>query len=111
MDAVLAVHRVNNARSLSNTKERDWMNGFKMWQMIGRELKKQGIYEIYKQSFLNELTFFMVWYVDSMKVPEICVQCLEYIKNEIEPEFRIGECGKDYFFHEEVWEWYHDVMR
>ena len=106
MDDVLAVHRVNNVRSLSNTKEQDWMNGFKMWQTIGRELKKQGIYEIYKQSFLNELAFFLVWYVDSMKVQEVCGQCLDYIKNEIEPEFGILECGKDYFFNEEVWEWY-----
>lgn len=111
MDDVLAVHRVNNVRSLSNTKENDWLNGFKMWQMIGRELKKQGIYEVYKQSFLNELAFFLVWYVDSMKVPEVCRQCLEYIREEIEPEFGILDCGKDYFFNEEVWEWYVEIVR
>ena len=102
MDDVLAIHRINNVRSLSNTKEQDWMNGFKMWQMIGRELKKQGLYEIYKQSLLNELAFFLVWYVDSMNVPEVRWQCLEYIRNEIEPEFEILRCGKDYFFQEEV---------
>ena len=110
MDDVLAVHRVNNVRSLSNTKEQDWINGFKMWQMIGRELKTQGIYEVYKQSLLNELAFFLVWYVDSMNMPEICKQCMEYIRNEIEPEFRILECGKDYFFQEEVLEWYREIV-
>lgn len=110
MDDILAIHRINNACSLSNTKERNWMNGFVMWQMIGQELKKQGIYEVYKQSFLNELSFFFVWYLDSMNTQEVYQQCLEYIRNEIEPEFQILDCGKDYFFQEEVWEWYREAV-
>ena len=110
MDEVLATYRVNNERSLSNTKERNWENGFKMWLMIGEELKKQGIYQIYEQSFLNELTYFLVWYIDSIETPEILEKCYECIRHVIEPQFRILDYGKEGFFQEEVYNCYKEML-
>lgn len=111
IDDVLAVHRVNNKESLSNTKEKDWSNGLKMWLMIGRELKAQGIYQIYEQSFINEMVYFMVWYLDSMKEPETVRMCRQYIGQVLEPEFRIGSYAREKYFQEEVYDWYHENCR
>lgn len=108
MDDVLAYHRVGNERSLSNTKEKDWMNGLKMWVMIGQELREQGLYAAYQQSFLNELGYFLVWYLDSMSQPETLDKCRDFIKRVIEPEFEIVAYGKENFFQEEVYDWYCD---
>ena len=110
MDDVLPIHRVNNERSLSNTKEKNWMNGFKMWYMIGRELKVQGLYQVYEQSFMNELVYFMVWYLDSMQEPETLHKCWDYIRQVLEPEFGIRAYEKEMFFQEEVYDWYHESL-
>lgn len=110
MDDLLAVHRVNNALSLSNTKDKDWINGFKMWQMIAEELKEQKLYQIYEQSFLNEFVYFLSWYLDSMSSAETVENCLRYVQTVLEPEFRILDYGKEGFFQEELWEWYRRVV-
>lgn len=111
MDDTFAVHRVNNVHSLSNTKDRNWLNGFKMWDMIGTELKRLGIFECYEQSFVNEFTYFLVWYLDSMNEQESYADCCEYIQKELEPKYRILEYDRDYFFQEEVQEWYRGIVR
>lgn len=110
MDDVFVYHRVNNERSLSNTKESDWMNGFKMWHMIGRELKSQGLYHIYEKSLINELSYFIMWYIDSMNRMEIVYKCKKYIREKVEPEFRIYEYGREMFFQEEVYDWYCELL-
>ena len=61
MDDILAVHRIAVQNSLSNTKEENWQNGFRMWSMIANELKKMNLYEVYEQSFINELIYFLFW--------------------------------------------------
>lgn len=110
LDEVLVTHRINNPKSLSNTKEKDWRNGFKMWQMLKEELTKQRLYLQYKQSFLNELIYFLLWYLESMNCFEAFQSCYEYIQSRIEPEFEILAQGRDYYFQEEVFDWYRQVL-
>lgn len=110
MDDILAVHRIDVQGSLSNTKEENWPNGFKMWSMIGDELKKMDLYERYEQSFINELVYFLLWYLESMKSFESFQNCYRYIRCEVEKEFGILSCGKEFFFQEGLWEWYREVQ-
>lgn len=110
MDDVFAIHRVNNYRSLSNTKENVWENGFRMWQMIKTELEQHKLYSVYKQSFLNEFVYFMLWYLDSMKTEEASRKCYEYIKSNVEREYGILSYGIDRFFNEEVFDWYRGIV-
>lgn len=109
-DDVLAVHRINNSSSLSNNKDNEWINGFKMWQMIAAELKKQNLYQVYEQSFLNELVYFLSWYLDSMNLTETVQSCRYYIKSVLEPEFQILAYGSEKFFQEELFEWYRELV-
>lgn len=109
MDDILAVHRIAVQNSLSNTKEENWQNGFRMWSMIANELKKMNLYEVYEQSFINELIYFLFWYLESMKSFEAFRDCYDYIQNEVEKEFRMLSYGKDFFFQGDLWAWYKEV--
>lgn len=109
MDDAFAVHRINNAGSLSNTKEKNWLNGFKMWSMIAEELKKQKLYGVYERSFVNELVYFLLWYLESMRTFEAFQNCYQYIQLVIEPEFGLLSYEEEFFFQSELLEWYKEV--
>ena len=111
MDDAFVKHRINDIHSLSNTKEKDWMNGFKMWMLIKEELKKQNLYEIYEQSYLNELIYFLFWYLESMNSFEAFQSCYQYIQLVAESEFGILSYGKDFYFNEELLDWYQEIRR
>lgn len=111
LEDALVTHRINNPASLSNTKEKDWINGFRMWFLMKEELQKQGLYQVYEQSFLNELSYFLLWYLESMNSFEAFQSCYEYISRQIEPEFGILAHGRDYYFNKEVFDWYEQALR
>lgn len=104
-----AVHRISGG-SLSNTKENDWQNGFTMWTLIAKELKKQGLYGTYEQSFVNEFLYFLLWYLESMKTFEAFSNCYRYIQSAVEPEFKVLSYAEDFFFQKEIFDWYKEVM-
>ena len=66
-----------------------------------KELKEQGLYEIYEQSLINELLYFLLWYLESMKTFQAFSNCYRYIQSEVESEFKIMAYGKDFFFQME----------
>lgn len=105
----LAVHRVNDSCSLSNTLDKNWMNGFKMLLMIQEEMKRLDIYKIYQQSFLNESVRFFLWYLQSMRSFEAFKNCYQYIQKVMEVEMRIFGYGKEYYFRKELYDWYHKI--
>ena len=109
MNERLATHRIAVQGSLSNTKEADWANGFRMWSMIRDELERMDLYQVYERSFMNEFVYFLLWYLESMKSFEAFRDCYQYIQDRVEPEFRVLSCGKDFFFQEELWAWYKEV--
>ncbi len=111
MEDALAVHRIRVSGSLSNTKEKNWRNGFKMWSLIGEELKKQGLYKTYEQSFINELVYFLLWYLESMQTFEAFKNCYQYIQMIMEQEFGILDYGEGFFFQKELYGWYRQVVR
>ncbi len=109
MDDIFITHRIDLPHSLSNTKEKEWMNGFKMFMMIKRELEQQGIYELYQQSFLNEVISFMSWYLESMRLFEAYTKVYAYIKENLEPIIKALNHNKSYYFQEQSYEWYEKV--
>ena len=109
MDDVFVTHRVDVPGSLSDIKDRDWMSGLKMWLMLGQELKRQGLYPLYEQSFLNELVYFLLWYLESMHEPESAENCRNAIRNRIEPEFGILSYGPEFFWGDGLFDWYRNL--
>jgi Glycosyltransferases involved in cell wall biogenesis len=110
MDDVFITHRVNVQGSLSDSKDKDWMSGLKMWLMIGRELKGRGMYPVYEQSFLNELVYFLSWYLESMHNPESAENCRDAVRKMIEPEFGILSYGEEFFWGDGLSDWYRNLI-
>ena len=109
MKDTFVVHRVNDSRSLSNTLDKNWMNGFKMLLLIQEEMKRLDIYKIYQQSFLNESVRFFLWYLQSMRSFETFKNCCQYIQKVMEVEMGILDYGKEYYFRKELYDWYHKI--
>lgn len=111
LNNILVTHRINNLNSLSNTREKNWINGFKMLHLIKEGLSELNIYSIYQQSFLNEVVNFLIGYVKSMKSFEIFRACYTYIRDVIEPELEILNHKQEYYFLKDYYEWYENVIR
>lgn len=109
MDDVFVSHRINQCSSLSNTKEKDWMNGFKMLLLIRDEMMRVGIYSIYQQSYLNEVNNFLSWYLESLHSLEEYRKCHAYIRESLEPLLRGLSHGSDYYFQKEPYDWFVQV--
>lgn len=110
MDEILVTHRIRVAASLSATRDRDWINGFRMWQLIRAELERLGIYTVYEQSFLNELVYFILWYMESLHTQEAFEACRDYLRQQGEPYFGILAYDREKYFSEEVLDWYQELM-
>lgn len=110
MDDIFVTHRVNVLGSLSDIKDKDWISGLKMWLMLGQELKRQGLYPVYEQSFLNELVYFLLWYLESMHDQDSAENCRNTIRERIEPEFGILLYGPEFFWGEGLYEWYRNLL-
>lgn len=110
MNDRFVTHRMNVPGSLSDRKDRDWISGLKMWLMIGRELKKRGMYLVYEQSFLNELVYFLSWYLEAMYDPGSIKDCRDAVRKMIEPEFGILSHGEEFFWGEGLLDWYRDLF-
>lgn len=111
MDDILLTHRANQKNSLSNTKEKDWLNGFKMLQLIMDEMNRLGIYEVYQQSFLNKAVDFLLWYLESMHSFEAYKNCYDYIQTDMEPQLGILSRDKGYYFKGDLYDWYQEINR
>lgn len=109
MDDILLTHRVNQMNSLSNTKEKNWLNGFKMLLMIMNEMIRLGLYEVYQQSFLNRAVNFLAWYLESMHSSEAYKKCYNYIQTEMESQIGILNHDREYYFYEYLYDWYKEI--
>lgn len=109
MDDVLLTHRVNRLQSLSNTKDKDWQNGFKMLMLIKDEMEKLGSYEIFKQSFLNRAVDFLLWYLGSMNFFEAYRYCYIHIRKEMEPRLGVLTHDREYYFNGDFYDQYKEI--
>lgn len=106
----LVFHRIYNFNSLSNTKEQNWENGFKMLLLIWEELHRQNLYSMYGQSFVSIAIEFQLYYLKSMKQKKAFYSCYQYIREVMEPEIRCMEFREDYLCTKEELEQYEQVL-
>ncbi len=106
----LVFHRINNMNSLSNTKELNWKNGFRMLELTAKELQSQGIYNIYERSFVSFAVEFQVWYLQSMHDKQAFYNCYMYIREYMEPEFRFMEFREGFLCSSDIVLRYHQVL-
>lgn len=110
MDDILVTHRRNNLDSLSNSKDKNWLNGFKMLLLMKDEMEKLNIFQVYQQSFLNEVIDFLAWYLKSMRSFEAYKSCYLYMQMVLEQEVGILTFDRDYYFQKELFDWYEEII-
>lgn len=106
----LVSHRIYNFNSLSNTKDQNWENGFKMLKLIYEELQKQKLYPVYEQSFVSIAIEFQIDYLKSMQEKEAFYHCYQYIREVMEPNFHFMEFQGGYLCIERKLEQYSQVL-
>ncbi len=110
IDNIFVIHRVNNKNSLSRTMERNWLNGFKMLLLIKEELERSCLYEVFQQSFLNEVVEFVVWYIHSMHTLEAFKKCYLYTQMVIESEVEVLKYESDYYYRNDLYNCYKKIV-
>ena len=110
MDDVLLTHRVNNPKSLSSTKDKNWLNGFKMLLLMKSEMERLDCYAVYEQSYLNEVVFFLAWYLKTMNSFESFKKSYTYIQNVMEQETGVLDHDHGYYFEKEGFGVYQKVV-
>lgn len=110
MDDVLLTHRVNNPKSLSSTKDKNWLNGFKMLLLMKNEMERLDCYTVYEQSYLNEVVFFLGWYLKTMNSFESFRKSYTYIQIVMEQEIGVLDHDQRYYFEKEGFSVYQKVV-
>lgn len=110
MDDVLLTHRVNNPMSLSSTKDKNWLNGFKMLLLMKSEMERLNCYTVYEQSYLNEVVFFLDWYLRTMNSFESFRKTYLFIQNVMEQDVGVLNYGREYYFQKECFDVYQRVV-
>lgn len=100
------LHRINDRTSLENTRDRSWNCAFEMLYAIAAQMKKMGCYDMYKQSFLNHVIFFLIWNLETFNKWETYQAFFNKIKSEYLEEFNIADYKSTYFYDQELYKKY-----
>ncbi len=96
INPVLAHHRINMKKSLSMTREKSWDNCYLALKALKDKLTDDGIYETYKQSFVNWALNLILWHIDTLE-PEAA----EKLKQKCREEFfdSLDITGNEYTYY------------
>lgn len=107
----LVWHRVYNNASLSNSREHDWESGFRMMDVIHKEMMRLNLYDKYKQSFINWVVDFQVWYLTTLYEEKAFLKSYEYIREHTEQEYGVMEYKGEFFCEQKSLEYYNLIMK
>ncbi|MGI5850344.1 MAG: glycosyltransferase family 2 protein [Christensenellales bacterium] len=98
LQRVLAHHRKSMANSLSVTREQSWECFYFALVALRDRLKKIGIYEDVKQSYINYALHFSLWNLNTIG-SETFEKLYNKLKDEYFNELGILDFPEDYFYH------------
>ena len=110
LDECLVWHRRNNENSLSNTRGQNWENGFRMMEMIHKELIEQGIYDVYEQSFISWVVYFQVWYLTTLYEKDAFYKVYQHVQEHTELEFKVLQYQGEFICEPECVKYYNWII-
>ncbi len=102
----LVIHRIENKFSLENTRTQSWNCAFEMLYAVEETMKIQKCYEIYKQSFLNHVLFFLLWNLETLAEWETYRLFFEKTKRECAQRFHLNDYVDSYFYDQNLYKRY-----
>lgn len=109
LDSVLAHQRINNKESLSSTREESWDNVFFALKELKSRLEGDGVYETYRQSFVNWALNLLLWHIRTLK-KEQSDKLKDKCKQEYFDTLDISGNGRDYFYDKKEFEAMEEIM-
>lgn len=109
LDSVLAHQRINNKESLSSTREESWDNVFFALKELKDRLESDGVYETYRQSFVNWALNLLLWHIRTLK-KEQSDKLKDKCKQEYFDTLDISGNGRDYFYDKKECEAMEEIM-
>lgn len=109
LDETLIHRRVNNAESISSTREKSWHCCFTALYALRAQLIKWDLYDKYEQDFVNYVLELALWNVYTLKQPSkdmFIYMCV----NEWFKELDITKHDESYFRDKEKYNWYKEIM-
>lgn len=110
LDKRLYYQRRNVKTSLSNTRELSWKCFYFALLKIKAELQKMGIYEEYKQDFINYALHSCLWNFNSLREP-YAEQLFHKLRQEWFSELEISNYDEMYFTNKEEYDEYREIVR
>lgn len=97
MEEILAHHR-RGVESLSVTREKSWHCFYDALTALKQELCSTGLYERYKQDYINYCLHFSLWNLDTLKEP---TKTLLYnkLREDWFAQMEISKHSKEYFYN------------
>lgn len=97
---ILIHHRVDDVKSLSNTREKSWNNFLFALDALEKFLKAKGLYKQFKQDFINYVLSFSLWHLETLRGNSIGL-LYNALRNKWYLKFGVLSEDKGYFYNEE----------
>lgn len=72
LDKTLVTHRIDNRKSISNTRRKSWNNALIAMDAIGERLREERLYERFERTYLNWCVNFVYWNVNTLDDESAC---------------------------------------
>ncbi len=110
LNDILAYHRVNTNTSLSVTREKSWDCCYKAITAIKRELIKQSLYDVYKQSYINWALHFCIWNACTLK-GNSKKYLLESLQEKYSKEFEFNNYLSEFYYDKNEYAIYQEILK
>jgi glycosyltransferase involved in cell wall biosynthesis len=101
LDKILINHRIGIKNSVSNSRRKSWDNFYYALKELKKFMKEKGLYERFKQDFINYVASFSIWQLEN--IDGISFELLyQKIKDEWWDEFDVNKYNENYFYSQNL---------
>lgn len=108
---ILAHHRRNVLDSVSMTREISWQGFHSALIAVRDALKKENIYEIFEQGFINYALNFSLWNLNSFQKGPSYLNLYKKLRDEWFMDFGVEGRSREYFFSDKEFKQYLYIMK
>lgn len=97
LDEKLLCYRVGVSHNLQAENYKDPLAFYEALSGLKKELQKNRLYDAYKKSFVNVALNNIIYNINSINIPKIKTELIEYANSKMYSEFEINDKEREYF--------------